>query len=135
MTTSTIPTTTTTPTTTTATTTTTTTSTTTTTPTTTTTTTRRTTTPLSTPIRQEYYTAAMTPVPNQFSTPQSPLSQIVTPCQQNICFNGGSCYIISQSGFICVCQIGFYGDMCQFCMKIFYFKLIFISYHKLYWGP
>ncbi|CAF0703504.1 unnamed protein product [Brachionus calyciflorus] len=81
------------------TTTTTTTSTTTTTTTTTTTSTSTSTTTTSTtpftPYIPLFSTTALIPL----------INQIVTPCQQNICFNGGSCYIVSQSGFICVCPI------------------------------
>ncbi len=53
-------------------------------------------------------------------TPDVRLEQMVTACDQNICFNGGSCYIVSQTGFICFCPMGFTGDMCQFCMFSIY---------------
>lgn len=48
----------------------------------------------------------------------SVVQQLVTPCQQNICFNGGSCFIVAQSGFICVCKEGDSGDMCQYCIRL-----------------
>jgi len=42
--------------------------------------------------------------------------QSVTSCLNNICFNGGSCYIVTQSGqtgFVCMCKPGYSGDLCQ----------------------
>ncbi len=52
---------------------------------------------------------------------------IIVSCQQNVCFNGGSCYILSNSEFICVCQYGYTGDMCQYCMIDLH--LLILSFH------
>ena len=62
-------------------------------------------------------TSKISPLITSPPTVPSVIQQIVTSCQQNICFNGGSCYIVSQSGFICICPVGYSGDMCQFCRQ------------------
>ena len=36
------------------------------------------------------------------------------PCEVNLCFNSGTCRIISEITFECFCEDGFSGDFCDF---------------------
>lgn len=64
-------------------------------------------------------TTSTTTLPSTTTAPAIQLTtrlQTITPCVNNICFNGGSCFIViqsGQSGFVCICPLNFSGDMCQ----------------------
>ena len=34
-------------------------------------------------------------------------------CDEQVCMNGGSCYIQPNNNFTCACPLGFAGDLCE----------------------
>lgn len=49
----------------------------------------------------------------RFNVADLGLFSVIKPCLSNPCQNGGSCNDNSDGTYICTCQSGFTGDMCQ----------------------